>query len=197
MPKKSKSKSGGAFAYAKLFDYPLSPCYNPTGNKPIPKLGWHAGGAADGATCDSEPTVLEMGVIDRPYSNQPSPSEIAWPNRYSCPGNKMTIQGLETPEPKVADVKVEVKADMKGGSKILQKIESQLQNKQKSAFSVNALKGGKEKVLNVVNTGSQFVLSITDKQSNSSSYFESKSQKKILEQLKKYNLLKYNKSKKL
>jgi len=85
MPKKS-SKKGGAFAYVDQFDYPLSPCYKPTGKPQIPKLGWHAGGS-----CLDNKTVAQMGIIDKPACTQPSASEVAWINRYS----KMT--GGEAP----------------------------------------------------------------------------------------------------
>lgn len=74
-----KSKKGGAFEYAKQFDYPLSPCYNQNG-KSIFKAGWHSGGSK----CGSEPSVADMGIKNTPLSNKVSPSEIAWDSRYKC-----------------------------------------------------------------------------------------------------------------
>ena len=81
MTRKEKSKKkGGSFAYVDQYDYPLSPCYKPKGQPPIPKLGWHSGGS-----CINNKTVSQMGINDKPESNMPSPSEIAWDNRYNCP----------------------------------------------------------------------------------------------------------------
>jgi hypothetical protein len=79
-----KPTKGGAFAYVDQFDYPLSPCYHPKGKPPIPKLGWHSGGNS----CLKNPSVSQMGIVDKPSCLQPNPSEIAWANRYSCPSMK-------------------------------------------------------------------------------------------------------------
>lgn len=176
MPRKSK-KSGGSFAYTNQFVNTLSPCYNPTGHQKIPKLGWHAGGAE--VKCDHEPTVAQMGVIDKPCSSVPSSSEIAWDVRYTLPKGNTIIQG--------------------GGSskKILEKLERELESKKKSAFSIESKKGGKEKIINVMNSGESYLVSITDKSSNSSSYYETKSTKSLLEKLKGHSLIKMNKSRKL
>ena len=76
-----KSKKGGAFEYAKMFDQPLSPCYQQNG-KSIFKAGWHSGGSK--MTCNSQPSVSEMGIKNTPLNNQPSPSLVAWDSRYSC-----------------------------------------------------------------------------------------------------------------
>jgi len=179
MPRKS-NKSGGAFAYVQQFPYTISPCYNPTGKQPIPKLGWHAGGAPPQnpeLKCDYEPSVAKMGIIDKPLTDKLSPSEIAWDNRYSCPKGTLKMQG--------------------GSSKILEKLSSQLQSKKSQAFSIQALKGGKEKTINVVSSEDKYHVSITDKESNSSSYFESKSAEQVAGKLKQYQFLKMNKSKKL
>ena len=81
MPKRS-NKKGGAFEYAKMFDFPLSPCYKPTGKPEIPRAGWHAGG---GAACDAEPSVAKMGIVDKPACSNPTASELAWDNRYTEP----------------------------------------------------------------------------------------------------------------
>jgi len=48
MPQNKKGGNGRA-AYTKLFDYPLSPCYKPTGKPEIFKEGWHAGGSGRAA----------------------------------------------------------------------------------------------------------------------------------------------------
>ena len=85
MPKKSNLKKGGAFAYVDQFDYPLSPCYHPKNKPPIPKLGWHSGGSS----CLNNPSVSQMGIINKPSCLQPNPSEIAWNNRFSCPTKPM------------------------------------------------------------------------------------------------------------
>ena len=74
-----KSKKGGAFEYAKQFDYPLSPCYQQNG-KSIFKAGWHSGGSK----CGAQPSVAEMGIKDTPLTGKVSPSEIAWDSRYKC-----------------------------------------------------------------------------------------------------------------
>lgn len=76
-----KSKKGGAFEYAKMFDQPLSPCYHQNG-KSIFKAGWHAGGSK--MTCNSQPSVSQMGIKNTPLNNQPSPSLVAWDSRYTC-----------------------------------------------------------------------------------------------------------------
>ena len=81
MPKRS-NKKGGAFEYAKMFDFPLSPCYKPAGKPEIPRAGWHAGG---GAACDAEPSVAKMGIVDKPACSNPTASELAWDNRYTEP----------------------------------------------------------------------------------------------------------------
>lgn len=176
MPKKSSKKSGGAtFGYVDQFNFPLSPCYKPPGQPEIPRKGWHAGGAA----CDNQPTVSEMGIVDKPACNEPSASELAWPNRYSCPKADLRVQN--------------------GGSKkILSKLNNSLKNNQKtSVISINALKGGKEKIINIVNSDEKFVVSMTDKESNKSSFFETKSLDELSKKLEKYSLQKMNKSKKL
>lgn len=175
MPRNS-NKKGGAFAYAKLFDYPLSPCYKPMDKAPIPKMGWHAGGASSEA-CDSQPSVAKMGVIDTPLSTKPSASEIAWDARYSCPGGK-TIQD--------------------GGrkKKILNKLNSELKKKS-NVISIDANKGGKQKVINVVNMNDKYVVSVIDKASNKSHFFEESSADKVSKKINGYDLLKINKSKKV
>jgi len=175
MPKKSSNKKGGAFAYVKQFDYPLSPCYKPQNKAPIPKLGWHAGGAS----CDSQPTVAKMGIIDTPLDKMPTASEVAWNNRYTDPKKSPNMQGGAK-------------------QKILQKLNKELNsNKQSNAFSIEAQKGGKEKLINVVNLGNDFVLSITDKNSNKSQYMQTSSADKVQKKIQQFNLLKFNKSKKL
>ena len=174
---RTSKKSGGSFAYTSQFTNTLSPCYNPTGQKEIPKLGWHAGGA--NVKCDNEPTVAEMGVIDKPCSSTPSSSEIAWDVRYTFPKGNTIVQD--------------------GGStkKILSKLQKELESKKKSAFSIESIKGGKAKTINILNSGEKYLVSITDKSTNSSSYYETKSTKGLLEKLKGHSLIKMNKSRKL
>ena len=91
MPRNSK-KSGGSFAYTQQFNFPLSPCYKPLLKAPVPRLGWHAGGAGAGQTCDAMKTVAEMGVIDKPLTNKLTASETAWDRRYTCPGSDLSTQ---------------------------------------------------------------------------------------------------------
>ncbi len=178
MPRKSSRKSGGAFAYVDQFDYPLSPCYKPNNKAPIPKLGWHAGGASSDATCDKMVTVAEMGIKDTPLTKVPSPSELAWDNRYRLPKGDLPIQNG-------------------GKKKMLDKLNKEFSNKKSSVISIEANRGGKQKLINVVNVDNKFVVSITDKDSNKSQYLETSSQEKVNSKLKQFNITKFNRSKKL
>ena len=83
MSSKRKQVKKGGFEYAKMLSNPLSPCYRPEGKPEIFKAGWHAGGST--RPCDYEPSVCQMGVINKPLTDVVNPSQQAWFNRYSCP----------------------------------------------------------------------------------------------------------------
>ena len=89
----------------------LSPCYK-DGEQPA---GFHMGGVKakptkkgkstkktkskqrGGSTCYASPSVSEMGVVDKPASNQPTASELAWDNRMKGGANKNSIFSNTSP----------------------------------------------------------------------------------------------------
>jgi len=168
MPTKSSKKKGGAFAYEKQFDFPLSPCYKPKGQPEIPRLGWHAGG---GASCDAEPTVSQMGVIDKPLNNLPSASELAWDNRYTQP--KMLRGGDNT------------------NSNIIKKFNETFTSiNDVQALRINANKGDeKYKMVIIYNPkfDKKYVLSIASK--NSNSLINTNNRNEVIGKIKNYNLV--------
>jgi len=174
MPRKS-SKKGGAFAYAEQYNFPLSPCYKPLDKAQVPRLGWHAGGGSN--TCLDIKSVSDMGIVDKPFCSKPSASEIAWVNRFTDPGRNVIQDGGAK-------------------RKIFNKLNTYFNSSKKSNLSIDANKNGKEQIINIVNSNDKYVISVIDKNSNKSYFFETKSQNKILEKLNKFNLLKINKSKK-
>ena len=157
MPRKSK---GGAFAYVQQFDYPLSPCYNPSGNKPIPKLGWHSGGAS----CDAEPSVSAMGVIDSPLNKEPTSSELAWSKRYECPtglnkmigGNNMNKLSQEFRQGYLKNVKQLIEKNLPQAKDIFQeKVVNKIMkstNKSPKIFKIKALQKGQPHEVTIIHT---------------------------------------------
>jgi len=159
MPKKSKSK-GGAFAYTQQFDTPLSPCYNPSGNKQIPKLGWHSGGSS----CDTEPSVSAMGIIDTPLNKEPSSSELAWSKRYECPtglskmtgGNNLNKLSQEFRQNYLKSVKQLIEKNLPQEKNIFQeKVVNKIMksnNKSPKIFKIKALKQGQPHEVTIIHT---------------------------------------------
>ena len=78
-----------------MLSNPLSPCYRPEGKPEIFKAGWHAL-VGSARPCDYEPSVCQMGVINKPLTDVVNPSQQAWFNRYSCP--KGTQAGGKRPK---------------------------------------------------------------------------------------------------
>ena len=77
----------GRAAFSKMFDAPLSQCYKPEGKPEIFKAGWHAGGNGNAKfSCNTEPSVRQMGVYNQPLNPDMTASEKAWSARYSCAG---------------------------------------------------------------------------------------------------------------
>jgi hypothetical protein len=103
-------RGGSKMAYTEQFNL-LSPCYK-DGEQPA---GFHMGGVKvskkgkkttkttntkkpstkkgksskqrGGSSCYASPSVAEMGVVDKPASNQPTASELAWDNRMKGGAN--------------------------------------------------------------------------------------------------------------
>ena len=103
-------RGGSKMGYTAQFNL-LSPCYK-DGEQPA---GFHMGGAKakptkkgkptkktkskqrGGSTCYASPSVSEMGVVDKPASNQPTASELAWDNRMKGGANKNSIFSNTSP----------------------------------------------------------------------------------------------------
>ena len=105
-------RGGSKMGYAEQFNL-LSPCYK-DGEQPA---GFHMGGVKakpkptkkgkdtkkktkiksskqrGGSSCYASPSVSEMGIIDKPASNQPSASELAWDNRMK--GGRPNANGAQ------------------------------------------------------------------------------------------------------
>jgi hypothetical protein len=98
-------RGGSKMGYTEQFNL-LSPCYK-DGEQPA---GFHMGGVKakskptkkgkatkkrtkakpknqrGGSSCYASPSVSEMGIVDKPASNQPTASELAWDNRMKGGG---------------------------------------------------------------------------------------------------------------
>jgi len=103
-------RGGSKMGYTAQFNL-LSPCYK-DGEQPA---GFHMGGVKakptkkgkptkktkskqrGGSTCYASPSVSEMGVVDKPASNQPTASELAWDNRMKGGANKNNIFSNTSP----------------------------------------------------------------------------------------------------
>jgi hypothetical protein len=107
-------RGGSKMGYTAQFNL-LSPCYK-DGEQPA---GFHMGGVKakptkkgkatkkrtkaksskqrGGSSCYASPSVSEMGVVDKPASNQPTASELAWDNRMK--GGGLNANGVNGAQP--------------------------------------------------------------------------------------------------
>lgn len=195
MPRKSVKK-GGAFAYADQFNFPLSPCYKPKGQPEIPRAGWHAGGG--GPSCDAEPSVSQMGVIDKPLCNEPTGSEQAWDNRFGpMKGGDNNESGNNNNKMKKLNESFSMQNNKQNFLMNLQKHISENTEKKPMVFSMKGEKNGVEHKITVIYSPEKEekkFLMVVNKNNNNTSFCERNSVNSIMNKVKDYKITKLTKS---
>jgi len=197
MPRKSVKK-GGAFAYADQFNFPLSPCYKPKGQPEIPRAGWHAGGGAPG--CDAEPSVSQMGIVDKPLCKELTGSEQAWDNRYGPMkggDNNESGNNNNNNNMKKLNESFSMSNNKQNFLAELQKHVSENTEKKPMVFSLKGDKNGNEHKITVIynpESADKKFLMVVNKNNNNTTFCERNSINAIINKVKDYKITKLTKS---